>query len=207
LAGNYNSACKATVVGETCPTGGTGGFGTTLNETFNNSSPDKGFGFNVTIPIGNKYAQSVQARSLMEYRQAELRLEQLYTQIRMQVVNAQFALTNDRAQVQASIAARDYNRQSLDAEEKKLHLGASTTANVLLQQRNLATAEDNLIAANAAYAKDRAGLYQILASTLHHYGINLNEAAAGKVTTVPVILGVTAAKAGNEPTTVPPPAQ
>ena len=61
----------------------------------------------LTIPIGNNFAQSVQARSLMEYRQAELRLEQLYTQIRMQVVNAQFALTNDRAQVQASIAARD----------------------------------------------------------------------------------------------------
>ena len=45
---------------------------------------------------------------LMEYRQAELRLEQLYTQIRMQVVNAQFALTNDRAQVQASWLRRDY---------------------------------------------------------------------------------------------------
>jgi outer membrane protein TolC len=143
----------------------------------------------------------------MEYRQAELRLEQLYTQIRMQVVNAQFALTNDRAQVQASIAARDYNQQSLDDEEKKLHLGASTTANVLLQQRNLATAEDNLIAAHAAYAKDRAGLYQILASTLHHYGINLNEAAAGKVTTVPVVPGVTVAKPGKEPTTVPPAAE
>ena len=59
-------------------------------------------------------------------------------------------------------AARDYDQQSLDAEEKKLHLGASTTANVLQQQRNLAIAEDNLIAANAAYAKDRAGLYQTL---------------------------------------------
>jgi len=183
------------------------GIGTALGDAFNNSSPDKGFGFNITIPIGNKLAQSVQARSLMEYRQAELRLEQLYTQIRMQVVNAQFGLTNDRAQVQASIAARDYNQQSLDAEEKKLHLGASTTANVLLQQRNLATAEDNLITANASYAKDRAGLYQILASTLQHYGINLNEAAAGKVTTIPVVPGVKAAKAGNEPTTVAPAAR
>jgi len=113
-----------------------------LNNLANSSSPDKGIGFNVTIPIGNKYAQSVQARSLMEYRQAELRLEQLYTQIRMQVVNAQFALINDRAQVQASMAARDFQQQSVDAEIKKLHLGASTTANVLLQDRNLATAED-----------------------------------------------------------------
>ena len=126
----------------------------------------------------------------MEYRQAELRLAQLYTQIRMQVVNAQFALTNDRAQVQASLAARDYAQQSLDAEQKKLHLGASTTANVLLQERNLATAENNLIAANAAYAKDRAGLYQMLATTLQHYGINLSDAAKGTVNTAPTVPGV-----------------
>jgi outer membrane protein TolC len=173
----------------------------------NNSSPDKGVGFSVTVPIGNKFAQSVQARSLMEYRQAELRLEQLYTQIRMQVVNAQFALINDRAQVEASTAARDYNQQNVDAENKKLHLGASTSANVLLQERSLATAEDNLIAANAAYAKDRAGLYQILATTLEHYGINLQDAATGNVTTAPLVPGLKPAKTGNEPTTVPPAGQ
>jgi outer membrane protein TolC len=140
----------------------------------------------------------------MEYRQAELRLEQLYTQIRMQVVNAKFALTNDRAQVQAALAARDYNQQSLDDEIKKLRLGASTTANVLMQERNLATAEDNLIAAHASYAKDRASLYQILAATLQHYGINLNEAASGDVKTTPVVPGVEPAKPGNEPTMTPP---
>lgn len=143
----------------------------------------------------------------MEYRQAELRLEQLHTQIRMQVVNAMFALSNDRAQVAAATAARDYAQQSLDAEQKKLHLGASTTANVLQQQRGLATADDNLIAANATYAKDRAGLYQTLASTLQHYGINLPEAAAGAMTTTPVVPGVAPAKPGNEPTMTPPATQ
>jgi outer membrane protein TolC len=122
----------------------------------------------------------------------------------MQVVNAQFALTNDRAQVKASIAAEDYARQALDAEVKKLRLGASTTANVLLQERNLATAENTLIAANAAYAKDRAGLYQVLASTLQHYGIDLNDAATGNVKTTPVVPGLTPAKQGPEPTTVAP---
>ncbi len=165
------------------------GYGTVLTNLFNSSAPDKGVGFNMTIPIRNRSAQAQQARSLMEYRQAELRLAQLYTQIRMQVVNAQFALTNDRAQVQASLAARDYAQQSLDAEQKKLQLGASTTANVLQQQRNLAIAEDNLIAANAAYAKDRAGLYQTLATTLQHYGINLQDAAKGTVNTAPTIPG------------------
>jgi outer membrane protein TolC len=202
-AGTYNPDCKPTF--GPCNTGSTGGFGTALSNTYDNSSPDKGFGFNLTLPIGNKAAQSVQARSLMEYRQAELRLEQLYTQIRMQVVNAQFALTNDRAQVLASIAARDYNQQNVDAENTKLRLGASTTATVLLQQRSLATAEDNLIAANAAYAKDRAGLYQTLASTLQHYGINLQEAATGNVTAAPVVQGVAPAKVSKEPTTAPPP--
>jgi outer membrane protein TolC len=133
-----------------------------------------------------------------------LRLEQLYTQIRMQVVNQQFALTNDRAQVLASLAARDYNRQSLDAEEKKLHLGASTTALVLQQQRSLAAAEDSLIAAQASYAKDRASLYQILATTMQHYGINLTDAATGNVTSAPVVPGVMAAPAEKQPSTVPP---
>ncbi len=153
-----------------------------LKNLVNSSAPDKGVGFNLTIPIRNREAQSVQERSLMEYRQAELRLEQLYTQIRMQVVNAMFALTNDRAQVQAGAGgARLHTSRAWTPKQKKLHLGASTTANVLQQQRNLAMAEDNLIAANAAYAKDRAGLYQTLASTLQHYGINLTEAAAGNV--------------------------
>jgi outer membrane protein len=140
----------------------------------------------------------------MEYRQAELRLEQLYTQIRMQVVNQMYALTNDRAAVESAVATRNYDQQSLDAEEKKLHLGASTTANVLQQERNLATAEDNLIAAHGGYAKDRANLYQILASTLQHYNINLGAAAQGTVNTQPVVPGVEPAPPANAPPATPP---
>jgi outer membrane protein TolC len=210
---NPNLDCSFYPLGQ-CPTSTPGvpgkiyvpptGYGTAANNAFNNSAPDKGIGFNLSIPLGNKYAQSVQARSLMEYRQAELRLEQLYTQIRMQVVNAQSALINDRALVQADIAARDYNRQNVDAEMTKLRYGSSTTANVMLQERGLATAEDNLIAAHAAYAKDRAGLYQTLATTLQHYGINLQEAASGDVRTVPLVPGVAPARDTKEPPANPP---
>jgi len=180
------------------------GYGGVLQGLFNSSAPDKGVGFNLTIPIRNREAQSQQERSLMEYRQAELRLAQLYTQIRMQVVNAKYALTNDRAQVQAALSARDYNQQSLEAEVKKLRLGASTTANVLLQERNLAVAEDNLIAAHAAFAKDRASLYQTLGTTLQHYGINLSDAASGDVKSDPVVPGVQPAQPGKEPSMTPP---
>jgi outer membrane protein TolC len=180
------------------------GYGTVLNNLVNSTGPDKGVGFNVNIPIRNRTAQAAQAQALIEYRQAELRLEQLYTQIRISVVNAMYALTNDRSQVQASIAARDYAEQSLDAEEKKLKLGASTTALVLQQERNLASSDNALLQANATYAKDRAGLYQTLATTLQHYGINLTDAATGNVTSAPVVPGLVPAGPGKEPTTAPP---
>ena len=87
---------------------------------------------------------------------------------------------------------------------KKLRLGASTTANVLQQERNLASAENNVISTEATYAKDRSTLYQILASTLQHYGINLTEAASGNINTVPVVPGVDKVPPGEEPTTTPP---
>jgi outer membrane protein TolC len=175
------------------------GYGTAVGHLFNDSSPDKGVGVNITIPLRNRVAQADQARSQMEYRQSQMRLQQLYTQVRIQVVNAQFALTNDRAQVKAAQAGRDYAAQSLDAEQKKLKLGASTSALVLQQQRNLATAENALISDTAAYAKDRASLLQLLSNTLDRYGISLTDAAAGVFSASPVIPGLTAPQAPAAP--------
>jgi outer membrane protein TolC len=206
IGGAFNQAsCQIAVAfGEPCTPFPTSGYSDVLGNLVNSSSPDKGIGFNFQIPIRNRPAQADQARSLIEYRQAEMHLEQLYTQIRMQVVAQQYALANDRAQVQASLAAEDYARQSLDAEQKKLRLGASITANVLLQERNLANAENSRITANLTYAKDRALLYQVLASTLQHYGINMNDAATGKVDTAPVIPGLQPASNTTVAPTAPP---
>jgi outer membrane protein TolC len=204
LAGSQSSSLNCAPFGEVdangnpvftaCPAGQypTVDYSTAFGHLFNNSAPDKGLGVNITIPLRNRTAQADQARSQMEYRQSQMRLQQLYTQIRIQVINAQYALTNDRAQVSAAQAARDYAAQSLDAEQKKYRLGASTTANVLQQGRNLATGENNLLSATAAYAKDRAALEQLLSTTLDHYGISIEAAATGNVTQAPVIPGLTA---------------
>lgn len=217
--GFYGAAALGGAQGPNCLTGSfttglgpcapgtfpTVGYGTVAGHLFNSSAPDKGLGFSLSVPLTNRTAQATQARSLMEYRQAELRLEQLYTQIRMQVVNQRYGLTNDRAAVQAAQAAANYDQQSLNDEIKKLHLGASTESNVMQQQSNLATAQYNLIVAYSQYAKDRASLYQILATTLHEYGINLNEAATGNISTAPAVPGVQPAPPGNEPTMQTPP--
>jgi len=175
------------------------GYNTVLGNALNNSAPNYGVGVNINIPLRNRVAQADQARSQMELRQSEMRLQQLYTQIRIQVINAQYALTNDRANVVAAQTARDFNAQSLEAEQKKYKLGASTTANVLTQERTLAQGENNLIAATAAYAKDRSALNQILSNTLDRYGISLLDAASGTVTQKPNIPGLTAPKAPEAP--------
>jgi outer membrane protein TolC len=143
----------------------------------------------------------------MEYRQSQMRLQQLYTQVRINVINGQYALTNDRAQVQSAQAARDYAVQSLEAEQKKYRLGASTTALVLQQQRNLATADNTLISATALYAKDRVALGQLLSNLLDKYGINIVDAATGNIAHPPTIPGLTAPKPQEAPkplTTTPP---
>jgi len=174
-------------------------YSSAFSNLFNSSAPDKGVGVNVNVTLRNRTAQADQARSQMEYRQTEMRLQQLYTQLRIQVINQQYALTNDRAQVQAAQAARDYAAQSLDAEQKKYKLGASTTALVLQQGRNLAISENTLISATAAYAKDRAQLRQLLANTLDAYGISIQSAAQGVTGQAPVIPGLTAPKAPEAP--------
>ena len=193
IGGSQSPYCNPGFFGQVCnfPTIN---YSSTFTNLFNSSAPDKGVGVNINIPIRNRTAQAEQMRSVIEFRQAQMRLAQLYVQTRMNVINGQFALTNDRAQVQSALAAREYARQSLDAEQKKLKLGASTTANVLQMERNLATAENNVITATAKYATDRSGLEETLSNTLDKYGVSIGDAVSGHVTQVPVIPGLEAAR-------------
>ncbi len=200
IGGAPNPAYNAAAFGATSAPPPAIGYGTVFQNTFNNANPNKGAGLNVSVPIRNRQAQSEQARSVLEYRQQQMRVQQLYVQVRMQVINSQYALTNDRAQVAAADAAREFAFQSLDAEQRKLKLGASTTANVLQQERNLAIAEDNLINGRATYAKDRAQLDNILASTLDKYGISLADAVTGNITQTPTIPGLQPVSEQDKPT-------
>jgi len=177
-----------------CTLLGNTGYGTVLQNLGNSSGPNKGVEFTMNIPLRNRPAQAQQARSQIEYRKAQMSLQQLYIQIRMNVISQQYALTNDRAAVDSALSNYDYNQQSLDAEVKKLHLGASTTANVLTQQKGLAAADAQLIAARARYATDRAAFEETLASTLDRYGISIVDAATGQIHTAPVIPGLEPAK-------------
>jgi outer membrane protein TolC len=126
------------------------GFSNAFATLFRNDFPDYAVGFNVTIPLRNRAAQADQVRSQLEYRQAQLRLKQLQNQIGIEVRNAQFALQQNRARVITARKARDLGQQTLEIEQKKYGLGASTSYQVLQLQRDLAQAESNLVTAMSA---------------------------------------------------------
>jgi outer membrane protein len=163
---------------------------TSLNQTVNSSAPDKGVGVTLNIPIRNRAGQATQIRSEMEYRQAQMRLQQIENEIRIEVRNAQFALQQNRAAVASAQAAVDLGRTSLDAEQKKLNLGASTSTLVLQNQSALATAESTLVSAMSAYEKSRIELDRATGLLLDHNGIIMADAERGQVTHMPTIPNV-----------------
>ena len=114
-----------------------------------------------------------------------MRMQQLENTIRIEVRNAQFAVQQNRASVEAAQAAVALAQQSLDAEQKKYALGASTTTLVLQAQRDLTQAQSNLVSAKATYEKSRVELDRATGLTLLHNGIQLADAISGQVTQMP----------------------
>jgi outer membrane protein len=161
------------------------GYGTALNDLVTSAAPDKGMGLTLNIPIRNRQSQANQVRAELEYRQAQMRLQQIENQIRIEVRNAQFSVTQNRAAVDSARAAVELGRQSLDAEQKKLSLGASTSTLVLQNQSALATAESGLVSAMANYEKSRLELDRATGVLLDHAGIIMDDAVRGQVTHMP----------------------
>jgi outer membrane protein TolC len=167
--------------------GGPVSYGSALSQLVDSSAPDKGVGVTVSIPIRNRVAQATQIRSELEYRQAQMRLQQIENQIRIEVRNAQFAVQQNRASVEAAQAAVELGRRSLDAEQKKYSLGASTSTLVLQNQTTLAQGESTLVSAMAAYEKSRVELDRARGSLLDHIGIQIADAERGEVTHMPSV--------------------
>ncbi|HTU41366.1 MAG TPA: TolC family protein [Candidatus Aquilonibacter sp.] len=159
--------------------------GPTLNQLVNSTNPDKGIGLTLNIPIRNRAAQAVQVRSELEFRQAQMRLQQIENQVSIEVRNAQYSVQQNRASVDSAQAALDLARQSLDAEQKKYQFGTSTTTLVLQYQSQLATAESNLVNATVAYEKSRVELARATGTLLDDDHISIDDAVRGQVAHMP----------------------
>jgi len=157
----------------------------TLDQVVSSRAPDKGMGVSLTIPILNRTAQANQVRAELEFRQAQVRLQQLDNQVRIEVRNAQFDVQQNRASVDAAQAAMNLARQTLDAEQKKLEAGVSNPTAVLQMQASLTTTESTVVSAMAAYAKARVELDRATGLLLDNAGIIMSDAEKGEVTHMP----------------------
>jgi len=156
-------------------------FSGALQNAFNNTAPDYYVGFNVNIPIRNRVAKADQYRSELEYRQAELRREELRKQIRIEVRNAEYALEQTAARVEAARKARDLAQRSFEITQKEQTLGAGSTFQTLTAQRDLALAELDLVTAMTVYEKARVEVDRATGATLEHNGIQVQDALNGNV--------------------------
>jgi outer membrane protein TolC len=165
-----------------------GGYGTALGQLFRRNFPDYNAGVQLNIPLRNRAAQADMILDQLTVRQRELGIQQLENQVRMDVHNALIALQQSRATYMAANKTRVFREQTLDAEQKKYALGASTIFNVILVQRDLAAAQSAEVNALSSYSRAKVQLSTATGQTLNNNNISIGEAFRGSVSRPPATL-------------------
>lgn len=166
-----------------------GGVSQALTQILHGRFPDYSFGFNFVVPIRNRTAQADAATALLQERQERSTLQRQVNLVEQDVRNAEIAVTQAKAQIEAAVKARILEQETLDAERKKFQLGESTVFNVIQTQRDLTTSEGNEVKARATYAQALVTYGSTTATLLDKYHIVLAEAKSGQVKGVPNIPG------------------
>ncbi len=96
--------------------------------------------------------------------------------------NAQIALEQNRARIEAARQARRLAQETLDAEQKKFQLGASTIFLVIQAQRDLTQAQSQEVRALVDFKQAQVTFDRALGRTLERSRISLEDAKTGIVT-------------------------
>jgi outer membrane protein len=184
LSGTAKTVTFATPTGRLVETANpyfVGGIGDALGQVFRRDFPSNVGGEYFAATIRNRQAQADYGIDQLQLRQQQLSTEKDLKQAQVDVLNAVIALRQARARYDAAVRNRILSQQLLDAEQKKFALGASTPYNVILQQRDLASAQSSEVAALATYTNARVSLDQTLGTTLEANHVAIDEARNGKV--------------------------
>lgn len=162
-----------------------GGYGNLLAQIARRNFPNYTAGLSLNIPIRNRAAQSDYVTSSLQIRQNELNLRKNINQVRVDVQNAVIGLQQARARYDAAVKARVLAQQTLDADQKKLALGAGTSFQVVQDQRDLANAQSSEIQSIANYSHARIAVDQAVGTTLEANNVSVDEAMSGHVSAAP----------------------
>ena len=212
LAG-INRPC--TPNGTTCiipPPQVTTGLPSSLADVFTGTYPEYNAQLSLTIPIRNRQAQSDNVTALLTERQDQARYRQVVNNVAIDVHTTQIVLEQARVTLQAAAKTRDLDQQTLDAEQKKYQLGASTLFNIVSDQNILASAASAEVRARMNLAEAKVNFDRAMGRTLEVYNITIANAKSGQTPKNALIPGTSASgqlfvDRVKQPATTPTPAK
>jgi outer membrane protein len=167
------------------PTQFVGGYSRIIQQLAGFDARDWSVQLQYSIPLRNRVARADAVRDQMTVRQAEIQQQQQVNSIRVSVSNALIQLQQAQARYQAAIKTRELQEQSLEAEQKKYALGASTIFFVIQAQRDLANAQGQEVQAMSTYSRAKTQLEVATGTLLDSYNIDLQEAKDAQVKRAP----------------------
>ncbi len=132
------------------------------------------WGVTVSVPLTFTTERGRYRAAKLQLRQSETELERVEQDIVVRVGNAAGQIETSQKRVQTTRRARELAQATLDAEEKRLRAGASTTFFVSQQQEILSNAEVREAAAQSDYAKALAEYDRQLGLTLEKRSISID---------------------------------
>jgi len=159
------------------------GFGTVLGDVLQNQYPDWTVGVAFGYPLGNSTAETNLARARLQYEQGQTQVKNLEMTVATQVrVIARNVQTNQQ-RVRSATASRELQERKLEAEEKKLAAGMSSSFFVFQAQRDLSVARVAEIQAIADYNKSLVDYEAVQLVPLTGAGGQITIAGTGAIQT------------------------
>jgi len=152
-----------------------GGAGQDLGRVFGGNYSTVEGGINFTLPIRNRAAQADNAQALLNERLQKTQYRQEQNAIFVSVRNALIALREDRASLAAAEEAKKLAVQTLQDEEEKYRLGASTSYNVVLRSRDVTAAEGTELRDRINLLEDELKFNQAMGRTLEMNQIRVED--------------------------------
>ena len=156
------------------------GLATSLNQEFTGVYPEYNAQISLTIPIRNRAAQANNIIATLTERSDQANYQQVVNNAATDVHNAQITLEQARITLAAAIKTRDLDQQTLDAEQKKYQVGASTLFNIVSDQNTLAAAESAEVRARVNLVEGKVNFDRAMARTLEVYNITIADAKSGR---------------------------
>jgi len=153
--------------------GSTPEFSGVLGDIEQRDQPFYYFGGQFSFPLGNATARNSHKASKAARQQFVLAVKMMERDIMVQIDDAIRQAQSNYERAAATRKAREYAEAALDAEQKKLENGKSTTYTVLQMQRDLTAARGNELQALDNYNKALSQLSLAEGSTLERLGIDV----------------------------------